>query len=183
MKKFLIIACVTCVLTSVANANEPAAKDESVKKCIGVEKAMPKMPPAPPEQMHKIKKAHEKAFEEKLGLTEVQKLKTRELRKGGHEKIKPLIDDIRAKKQEAEAVRNSKLTVEAKEEKLTEIDKELATMEKKVREVRKQNMKEFEKILTKDQRKTLKNMKKEGRKNFEEQRKNLVPPPCKPITK
>jgi hypothetical protein len=34
--------------------------------------------------------------------------------------------DIRAKKQEAEAIRRSKLTVEAQEEKLTAIDKDLA---------------------------------------------------------
>jgi len=181
MKKFLIIACVTCVLTGAANANEQPVKEDFVKKGIGVEKQVPKMPP--PNQMCKIKKAHENAFEQKLQLTEVQKLKARELRKDGHSKIKPLLDDIRAKKQEAEMIRNSKLTVEAQEEKLTVIDKDLANLEKQVRTIRKQNMKEFENILTKDQKKTLKNMKKEGRQKFEQQRKDLVPPPCKPIEK
>ena len=181
MKKFLIIACVACVLAGAANATEPIAKEDLAKNGIGVEKQVPKMPP--PEQMCKVKKAHEKAFEQKLQLTEVQKLKARELRKNGHAKIKPLIDDIRAKKQEAEMIRNSKLTVEAQEEKLTVIDKEIADLEKQVKVIRKQNMKEFENILTKEQKKTLKNMKKEGRQKFEQQRKNLVPPPCKPIEK
>ena len=44
-------------------------------------------------------------------------------------------------------------------------------------------MKDFEAILTKDQKKTLKNMKKEGRKNFDKNRKQLPPPPCKPVEK
>ena len=181
MKKFLTIACVMCVLAGAANAAEPTAKDESVKKCVGVEKGLPKMPP--PCDMQKVRKAHENVFEQKLQLTEVQKLKARELRKDGHSKIKPLIDDIRAKKHEAEIIRNSKLTVEAQEEKLTVIDKDIADLEKQVKVIRKQNMKEFEKILTKEQKKTLKNMKKEGRQKFEQQRKNLVPPPCNPMEK
>jgi Spy/CpxP family protein refolding chaperone len=78
-------------------------------------------------------------------------------------------------------VRNSKLSVEAQEEKLTAIDKDLAGLKKEAQQIRKQNMKDFESILTKEQKKTLKNMKKEGRKNFDKQRKELPPPPCKPV--
>ena len=173
MKKFLIMTCALCVLTGIATANEPIKQDL-------VKKGIPQQTMPNPEQIHKIRKAHENAFEQKLGLTEVQKLKARELRKNGHEKIKPVMEEIKAKKQEAEVVRNSKLTVEAQEEKLTAIDKDLDTLRKQAKEIRKQNMKDFEAILTKDQKKTLKNMKKEGRKNFDKQRKELPPPPCKP---
>ena len=73
----------------------------------------------------------------------------------------------KAKKQEAKMVRLSKMTVQAQEEKLIEIDKELTVLEKKAQQIRKQNMKEFEAILTREQKQILKNMKKEGRRNFE----------------
>lgn len=175
MKKFLIMTCAICVMAGAANAaNDTAVKVEKFQR----PQIEGKAPSA--EQMQKIRRAHENAFEQKLGLTEVQKLKARELRKSGHAKMEPVIKDIKAKKQEAEMVRNSKLTVEAQEEKLTVIDKDLAELQKKAAEIRKQNMKDFEAILTKDQKKTLKNMKKEGRKNFDKHRKELPPPPCKP---
>ena len=41
-------------------------------------------------------------------------------------------------------------------------------LEKKAKEIRKKNMKEFESILTREQRKILKNMKKEGRKKYQQ---------------
>ena len=88
------------------------------------------------------------------------------------------MEQIRAKKQEAETIRNSKLTVQEQEEKLAVIDKDIAELKKQAKEIKKQNMKDFESILTREQKKTLKNMKKEGRKNFDKQRKEMVPPPC-----
>ena len=179
MKKLLIMTCAMCVLAGAANANEPVNKPDFAKKGPKIEQGAPQRPN--PEQMKQIRKAHEQAFEQKLGLTEVQKLKAKELRKSGHEKMKPVVDQIKAKKQEAEAVRNSKLTVQEQEEKLTVIDKDLAALKKQADKIKKQNMKDFESILTRDQKKILKDMKKEGRKNFEKQKKELVPPPCKPI--
>ena len=175
MKKLLILTCTISVLSIGAFAS-----DQINDLKAGIEKKQPpqiekKAPDI--EQIKKIKRAHDAAFEQKLGLTEVQKLKARELRKASHAKMEPVIKDIKAKKQEAEMVRNSKLTVEAQEEKLKTIDKELSVLRKQMQEIRKQNMKEFESILTKDQKKILKNMKKEGRKNFEEHRKELPPPP------
>ena len=176
MKKVLIISCALCLIAGASYAAEPINKPDFAKKC----EITKKMPPNP-EQMEKIRKAHEAAFESRLGLTEVQKLKARELRKAGHEKIKPVMDDLHAKKQEAEAIRQSKLTIQEQEEKLTAIDKDIAGLQKKAQTIRKQNMKDFEAILTRDQKKILKNMKKEGRKSFEASRKQLPPPPCKPM--
>lgn len=178
MKKLLIMTCAMCVLAGAANAADEGIKGNIEK--FGQRPQMERKAPNP-EQIKQMRKAHEAAFEQKLGLTEVQKLKARELRKTGHSKMEPVMKDIRAKKQEAEMIRNSKLTVEAQEEKLTQIDKELAELKKQARTIKKQNMKDFESILTKDQKKTLKNMKKEGRKNFDKQRKELPPPPCKPV--
>ena len=179
MKKILIMTCAMCVLAGAVSAGESVNKPDFAKKGPKIEQGAPQRPT--PEQMKQIRKAHEQAFEQKLGLTEVQKLKAKELRKAGHEKMKPVMEQIRAKKQEAEAIRNSKLTVQEQEEKLTVIDKDLAELKKQARDIKKQNMKDFEAILTKDQKKTLKNMKKEGRKNFDKHRKELPPPPppCK----
>ena len=173
MKKLLIMTCALCVLTGAGvNAAETKAINEGPKGNIEKFQKPPFDRKAPDfEQAKRIKKAHDAAFEQKLNLTEVQKLKARELRKAGHEKMAPVMKDIKAKKQEAEMIRNSKLTIEAREEKLTVIDKDLAALQKQAKEIRKQNMKDFESILTKEQKKTLKNMKKEGRKNFEKKQK------------
>ena len=107
------------------------------------------------------------AFEKRLGLTEAQKAKARELRMKGHEKLKPVLDEINNKKQEAKMVKLSRIAVWAQEEKLAKLDKEIASLEKKANQIRRANMKEFESILTKDQRKILKQMKKEGRQRYE----------------
>ena len=183
MKKLLIMTCAMFVLTGAANAanlDKAVAPNEDIRGNVEGFSKKPQFDGKKPdiEQMKKIRRAHEAAFEQKLNLSEVQKLKARELRKAGHEKIEPVMKQIKAKKQEAEMVRNSKLTVEAQEEKLTAIDKDLVVLQKQAQQIRKENMKEFESILTKDQKKTLKNMKKEGRKNFDKHRKEL-PPPCK----
>ena len=122
------------------------------------------------EEMMQRRKAREAEFEQKLGLTEAQKLKAKELRIKGREKMKPVIDEIKSKKQEAKMVKLSRMAVQAQEEKLAEIDAELKVLEKKANEIRKQNMKDFGSNLTREQRKILKQMKKEGRKKFEERR-------------
>ena len=108
----------------------------------------------------------EKAFEKRLGLTEEQKVKAKEIRIKGQEKIKPVMEEIKAKKQEAKMVKMSRIAVQVQEERLSAIDSELKILEKKAHDIRKANMKEFESILTKKQKKILKQMKKEGRKKY-----------------
>ena len=113
-----------------------------------------------------IRAQREIAFEQKLALTEEQKIKARELRRNGHAKLKPIMDEILSKKQEAKMIKMSRIAVEMQEEKLAVIDEELKVLEKKAHDIRKLNMKEFEAILSKDQKKILKQMKKEGRKKY-----------------
>ena len=164
MKKLAIMLCAMCVLAGTTyaadNQNFPNKK----------------LPPNK-EQMEQARKAHEAAFDQKLGLTEVQKLKAKELRKAGFEKMKLVFEQLKAKKQEAEKINNSQISKEEKEQQLAEIDKSLAELKKQASTIRKQNMKDFESILTKEQKKILKQMKKEGRKKFEHDR-NLPKPPC-----
>ncbi|MBE7711392.1 MAG: hypothetical protein E7Z92_04550 [Cyanobacteria bacterium SIG31] len=150
MKKLLVLVSVLSIMLS-ANAVEqakPANVSENQKRI----------------QEHRMNR--DLAFEKRLNLTEVQKLKARDIRKKGHEKLAPIVEQIRAKKQEAEMIRRSRMAVQMQEEKLAVIDAELKILENKAQSIRKANMKEFESILTREQRRTLKQMKKEGRKRY-----------------
>lgn len=158
MKKLAILMCAFCILASASNAAEETAKSNQPEKQI------PKK-----EEMMKMRKAREAAFEQKLGLTDAQKVKAKELRQKGFEKMKPVMDQIKEKKQEAKMVNMSRISVQAQEEKLAVIEKEIQKLEKKAHAIRKQNMKDFESILTFEQKKILKEMKKEGRAKFEQQ--------------
>lgn len=174
MKKLLTIVCAMTILSGYAAAAETPVKRNPEFDKPKFEK---RVPPTK-EQIEQHRKMKEAAFENKLGLTEVQKLKARELRKEGFNKIKPVMEELKAKKIEADKIQKSDLTVEAKEERLTVIDKDIKSLQKQAATVRKQNMKDFESILTHEQKKTLKQMKKEGRNKFhDEHRKGLNPPP------
>ena len=81
--------------------------------------------------------------------------------------MKPIMDKIKDKRKEAEMVKMSRIAGWVQEERLNAIDKDIRNLEKKANVIRKKNMKEFESILTKDQKKILEDMKKEGRQKFE----------------
>ncbi len=152
MKKLVLILCLLCTTISVN-----ALEDKTVSKSI-------KSPEFQRNVQEKINR--DIAFERRLGLTEVQKLKASQIRKSGHEKLRPVMEQIKAKKQEAEMIRRSRMAVQMQEEKLAVIDTELRVLEKQAQAIRKSNMKEFESILTWEQKKTLKSMKKEGRHRY-----------------
>ena len=151
MKKLLVLLSVICLGATTANAVEQVkpTQNQMAQKYIA------------------MKEQRERAFERRLDLTEVQKLKAREIRKNGHEKLKPVFDEIKSKKQEAEMVRRSRMAVQMQEEKLAVIDAELKLLEKKANSIRRSNMKEFESILTRQQKRILKEMKKEGRQRYQ----------------
>lgn len=165
MKKFFTFVCIICALSTVVYATEDNFK-------------RPDNPPPNREEMMKIKKAREAEFEQKLGLTEAQKAKAKELRLTGHEKMKPVMEELKAKKQEAQKVRDAKKPIIMQEAELTILDKQIAELEKKANSIRKQNMKDFESILTNEQKKILQQMKQEGRQRFEQKQRsdNMAPP-------
>ena len=150
MKKILVLLAIFFISATFVTANEQV-----------------KQPNKKP-NFAEVKAQREKAFEKRLGLTEEQKIKAKEIRIQGHEKIKPVIEQIIAKKQEAKMVKMSRIAVQVQEERLNAIDAELKVLEKKAHDIRKANMKEFESILTKEQKKILKQMKKEGRKKYQQ---------------
>ena len=150
MKKVFVLMFALCAVGSSVYAAESTAANTTT---VPAQKVQPQRP--------------DMTFKRRLGLTEAQKVKARELRMQGHAKLKPVLDEINNKKQEAKMVKLSRIAVWAQEEELAKLDKEIAALEKKANEIRKANMKEFESILTKDQRKILKQMKKEGRQRYE----------------
>lgn len=159
MKKLLILLTVAIVSSSSIYAAENVIPIKQNDKT----------------QAMNIRLQRENAFEKRLGLTEEQKVKAKEIRKNGHEKLRPVIEEIKLKKQEAKMVKMSRIAVEVQEERLAVIDSELKILEKKANEIRKSNMKEFESILTRNQKRILKQMKKEGRKRYHETHPSLRP--------
>ena len=154
MKKLAILASALCIFATSGMAVNAAPGNHQPQQMSR-------------EEMMKQRKAHEAAFEQKLGLTEAQKAKAKKLRIEGHKKMRPVMEEIKSKKQEAEAIKRSKMAIRMQEEELAKIDTDLKVLEKKAHKIRQQNMKDFESILTKDQKKILNQMKEEGRKNFE----------------
>ena len=76
------------------------------------------------------------------------------------------MEQMKVKKQEIDTIKASKLSAEEIEQKIAPIEVELKDLHKQAMKIRQENMKEFESILTTEQQNILKQMKKEGRKNF-----------------
>lgn len=175
MKKVLILTCALMVLTPlVSQANEQTTPNEGIMR-----PRMENYRVLDKNEFEKIKQRNEMrnretAFEKKLGLTEEQKAKAKELRKKGHEEMRPLMQALKQKREEVKAVKLSRIAPQAQEEKLAVLDKEIQDLEKKINALKKKNMKDFEAILTRDQRKILKQMKKEGRHNYSQYHNSVI---------
>lgn len=171
MKKTLILASVMA-FTMSASAFAATTPAEAPQKAV----CPAKIEAAQPQQMHKppkrdFKKKHEE-FEKRLKLTDKQKEQAKQIRLKGHEQMKPIMEQIKAKHEEADAVRKSRIAPQFQQEKLEKINLELKELRRQAHEIRMQNMKDFESILTKKQLKELEKMKKEGRERFEREHKH-----------
>ena len=176
MKKTLILASLIAFTMTSVMAAETAVTPETATKSPAVQTDIQKVKPdfKRPGSKNNFKKP---PFEERLKLTDKQKEQINELRIKGNEQMKPIMEQVKAKKQEAEAIKRSKMAVEMQEEKLNEIRADLKELQKQAHELRMQNMKDFESILTKKQKKELAKIKKEGRKRFEQEHRR---PPMGP---
>lgn len=110
-------------------------------------------------------------FEKRLKLTDEQKAKAEAIRKKGFEQMQPLMAKLKEKKGEIEGIKRSKLLERDKQAQIEQLHKEIGALKRGIHELRMQNMKEFESILTSKQLKELKKMKDEGRKKFEKEHK------------
>ena len=170
MKKALLIASVMIFAASATFAADTATVTTDAAQAKPAVQAKEckckKRPPVNPEF-----KKRQADFENRLKLTDEQKAQAKEIRQKGIEQMKPIMEKIKEKRMEAEAVKRSRMAVEMQQEKLAQIHKEIKALKIQAHELRMQNMKDFEAILTKKQQKELKKMKEEGRKNFEKRHK------------
>ena len=166
MKKFLLLATILSVAicsqtyaTATEKTQTPVLPQKQMSKpCNG--------------QFHKPPMAPDKAnFDKRLKLTDKQKDQAKEIHKKGFDEIKPIMEQIRTKHEEIEAVKRSDLKPEAQAEKIVQLRKEIQKLKHQSREIQMKNMKEFESILTAKQKKELEKIKKEGRKKFEKEHK------------
>ncbi len=117
-------------------------------------------------------------LEEELNLTEAQKAKAKENRIQGRKEMKPIMDEIRAKKEAILDIVDSDLSKEKQQEKITVLQKEIKDLYVKANTIREKNMAEFEKILTKEQKTKFAEIKKLHHPNgCKECAKRMPPPP------
>lgn len=163
MKKTLIMACALIMASSAVLAAETTVQQTPAelpqKRCECKR---------PPQKGPDFQKRHAE-FEQRLKLTDEQKAKAKELREQGFEKIKPVMEKMKEKRAEIEAVKLSRISTEAQNEKIEQLKKEIGALKQEAHRLRMENMKAFESILTKSQLKELKKMKEEGRKKFDKE--------------
>lgn len=180
IRKSLILAALFAFTLTGVNAAEttaaPQSKAPAQSQTLLPERPEPKGPHFDAQRPPCPKAKAE--FEKRLKLTEEQKELAKQIRMKGHEEMKPLMDKMRALKQEKEVVLHTRIAVQMQQERIAEIDAKIKDLRKQAHELRVKNMKEFEAILTDKQKKELKKMKEEGRKNFEKA-KNKCKKACK----
>ncbi len=113
-------------------------------------------------------------FEKRLNLSEEQKNKIEQNRIKDREKIKPIIEEMKAKHKELRSIKEDEtLSLEQKQKKIDKIGKDLKALRVKADNCRKENMKEFESILTKEQKNEFGKIKSEQKQKMEERRKHF----------
>lgn len=140
-----------------------------------------------PEKMEKMKKEHQKRKAEtdaRLKLTEEQKCICEKNRQEGREKMRPVFEDMKAKKMKINEISASNLPQEEKDKQIKAIKIDLAVLRDKAHCLRDENMKQFESILTPAQKAELEKIKQEHRKEMEKRHKKyakpmMSPSPCK----
>lgn len=160
MKKSLVLATIATMILSQSisyaattpASTEPAKNTEQTKVC--------------PKKM-----SERPNLDDRLNLTEEQRQKAHELRMQGHEKIKPVFEQIKAKKQEIKEIKMSNLSEEKKQKKIEPLKNDLRKLKTEVRKIHEENMKQFEAILTAEQKAEFEKIKQEGRENFKKHHK------------
>ena len=173
MKKLLILTAIAALTTTTALAADtaPAPEKTNCTKC-------PLAGKMPPKDMHRRGPGAE--FEQRLNLTDKQKEKINKQREADRKKMEPLRKQI-AEKQRAKFEIFKKY--EETDQELIKINEEIKVLKDKEHKIMENNRKNFESILTKEQKAELEKIKEEHKKNFEE-RKGPKPPKCdKPCDK
>ena len=118
------------------------------------------MPP-PPKDFRGGKDKHRAEFEKRLNLTEAQKAKIEKNRKADMAKLKPIKEQIRAKK---EAKHEIIKKYEETNPDLIKLNKEIKALKNQEHKIMEANRKSFESLLTKEQKAELAKMQAERKK-------------------
>lgn len=153
MKKSLIL---TGVLSVLMLSSAAFADTDETKKINNVKRPCPcakKMPP----------RTERPDIGARLNLSEEQKQQAHEIRMKGHEKMKPIFEKMQAKKQEIRKINESDLTQSEKDAKILPLKNEIKKLAQEAKKVRIENTKQFEAILTDEQKVEFEKIKQEGR--------------------
>ena len=168
MKKTLVLASLLAFTMSAAFANTDTPKVPFDKKRPPIERKMQQKPKFDKEKMAK-KQAE---FEAKLNLTEEQKAQAKEIRLKGHQEMKPIFEQMKAKHMEYMAVEKDKaLKDSVRNKKLKEIKSDLDELKQRADEKRKEDVKKFESLLDENQKQEFSKIQEERKKHMEERKK------------
>lgn len=163
MKKSLVIAGLAAAVmmsTSMSYAQTVATPTE--KAPAKAEKQLPEKGDFKKHKDGKMKPQRPN-LDERLKLTEEQKQKAHEIRMDGHKKMKPVFEKMKAKKAEIKEVKNSNMSEEKKAKKIASLKKDLRKLKQEARKIQMENTKQFEAILTPEQKAEFEKIKQEGR--------------------
>ena len=103
---------------------------------------------------------------EELQLTDEQKAQAKELRLKARAEMKPIFEAIKTKYEQKEIIkRNRNMTAEAQCEQVEKLNNEISALKNQLHDLRVQNKKDFEAILTPEQKEKLKKIKQQARKD------------------
>ena len=177
MKKLLTTTF--CLSVMLMGANAVFAEDTQTtytKPVAAVERKAP-----PKFGQGQMQKPMMPNLEEELGLTEAQKQKARQNRINGRKEMKPVMDEIRTKKEAIMDIFDSELAEAKKKEQIKELQTELKELHKKANTLREKNMQDFEKILTKEQKAKFEELKQKHMPKHECKKCGKMMPPPPPM--
>lgn len=125
-------------------------------------------------------RAKKAEIDKRLKLTDEQKQQIENQKQLDREKIKPIVEQIKVKKNEFKSVlEDESLSSADKDKKLKELKDSLRELKNQAETLRKENMANFESILTDKQKKEFSKIKEEQKKEMEQRRKQFEKQHCK----
>lgn len=123
---------------------------------------------------HEEMQAKKAEIDKRLKLTDEQKQKIELQKQQDREKIKPIMNEMQAKKKEFKTVLDDEsLSPADKDKKIKEIRDSLRELKTQAESLRKENMNSFENILTDKQKKEFSKIKEEQKKEMEQRKKQF----------
>lgn len=175
MKKSILLSSIVAMVIFTCNAASYAdCSGETAKVPVKMQKEMPQhYKPMPPHHPSKAEMDAKKAeFEKRLNLTEEQKKQSEINRVKDHEKMKPLMEQKKYKREEIRKIlEDSSLSEVEKINKIDGINKEIEQIKLQQRKLHEENMKNFESILNAEQKKEFAKIRVEQKSEMEKRKK------------